>query len=557
MDMKNEEAEINRKYIELNKRKYTELFGVLKKCSSNPCDEQLDFFNQNFLPIIVEAGEEYENLLKKYGINDQKELELNIKKFKRDLAKKSGLYASNYNTVGNAISRQIPTKEKDQFIHWLKDTILKEKNSPKFLAQKQVADGYAKIEEEINALKIIRNELEEKLEEINLLKPFEELRAKQQKSTVVQKKLQDNLQSIPEAKRKNLEERLEKEKIEYEKIVADLQEIEKNDLIIQYLQVKANIDQLRNNEELTDAKNNLSKQNAEAGRQKGLVGLTFEEISRNIILQQIVPIYSEGDENAGTEEVYESGKSMIKILHSVTLGMAAAEIDYVIVRCHLIALETKVIPTHFAKMLKNAIKTNSTLVAFEVEEVLAIIECKSNAKDVTHNITKMQTMISWLTQQPTPSENIGTDVGYYYDIATWKSTYYRDGHFSKPAYHVDKATEEVYVFKSEAFTKRFVRSAEDQLYKDNIYYLVRRGFLDIPSNVLQSILCKSVNSGVDESNEAGLETIWKWCVEENVLDESLRALEVAKRMKEVALLRVIPWDPCFSPHTERDDSLPI
>merc|ERR1712100_689995 len=105
------------------------------------------------------------------------------------------------------------------------------------------------------------------------------------------------------------------------------------------------------------------------------------------------------------------GDEVIGLLHSVTLGMSAAEIDYMFVKGRKIKEDD--IPEKDKKsILKNAIigkekkrklsKDNPAKYMFQVTEVLSIIECKANARDIVHNIPRMQSMLSWLTKSNQP-----------------------------------------------------------------------------------------------------------------------------------------------------------
>lgn len=142
----------------------------------------------------------------------------------------------------------------------------------------------------------------------------------------------------------------------------------------------------------------LQKLTLALGKQAGQTGAQFEEDALQCVQQYILPWVS------------PPKNPNIKILSKVKLGCARAELDYVIV----------LVPPSGAV------------------DVLAIIEAKRNPNDIAGGFITRQENLAWFT---------GDYAGY--DPEKYRTHEYRDGHFSKTAYHKEHGYD--FAFNKESF----------------------------------------------------------------------------------------------------------
>lgn len=152
------------------------------------------------------------------------------------------------------------------------------------------------------------------------------------------------------------------------------------------------------------------------GQQSSKAGSNFEQNSYQYISQYIMPWVS------------PPKISEIKILSQVKLGCARAEIDYLIVAAY---------PHHSV-------------------EILAMIEAKRNPNDIAGGFAIRQENLAWFTGDASA-----------YNPEQYRTHEFRDGHFSKTAYHQEHGRE--FAFDRHSFRK-FIRHSSGY-FLDRLFFI--------------------------------------------------------------------------------------
>lgn len=124
----------------------------------------------------------------------------------------------------------------------------------------------------------------------------------------------------------------------------------------------------------------------------------------------------------------------LRVLQGVTLGAADTELDQLLVRA----------------------------APGRPVEVVALVEVKRSVDDLAHGFRKRQANLAWL---------VGDGA---YEPALWRTRAFPDGHFDRPARHVQDGEE--FVLSRQSF-RRFRRDPESGFFLDRLYFVTRPGRL--------------------------------------------------------------------------------
>lgn len=293
----------------------------------------------------------------------------------------------------------------------------------------------------------------------------------------------------------------------------------------------------------------LASQNRSMGQQSSQQGNWFEHIT-NLLIPHLLPLelsvdQSPSSSSSSSSSREEGGKKVydpkrIKVLHRVTIGMGAAEFDFVIVYVRETEEEEEEerfeVPNVFEKNLfssLNSASSNHRKMAhplltrllektikpyreqtrgtekgrklpeiqrhFHVEEVIAIIECKSNSRDISGSFSALQETLHWLSSP----DNTG------YDVSRWKNSLFRSGHFDGFGYHVE-ASSPLSLFRFDKAS--FSRFSSSSLIQQHFHYVTRKSLIDVPYSISLSVALHAVKQGDCETiSEDQVQEVLEWC----------------------------------------------
>lgn len=230
----------------------------------------------------------------------------------------------------------------------------------------------------------------------------------------------------------------------------------------------AQLEKLKDKLGVTQAEQHLREVQHQRGRSSGKSGTSFEETSRQVVEQHIVSDFIRATTS-------EESRSRIRILSSVTLGAARAEIDQMVVR----------------------LPRGQSLVV----EVLAMVEAKRNINDLDIGFRHRQSNLAWFTGDQDA-----------YDSESYRTAKYPTGHFEGTATHEENGDE--YQFNISSF-RHFRREPLSGHFLDRLYFITTPGRLFGMSSDemsrLQHRCCTDFE--FDLKNDAYLNDLWKWARE--------------------------------------------
>lgn len=195
------------------------------------------------------------------------------------------------------------------------------------------------------------------------------------------------------------------------------------------------------------------------GRQSGHAGEAFEREAHTLVEQVIVP---------------DLGERLPppQVLHSVRLGAAGVELDYVVVRP---SLE----PGHPVV-------------------VLAIVEAKRNINDLGHGFRRRQLDLAWLT---------GDSAAY--DPRECRTGNFPTGHFDRPAVHWEG--DQAYLFGPDSF-RRFARDPSGWV-MNGLYLVTRAGPIwGLTGAAMARVAARiATDERWDPADEGYLTGLLEWC----------------------------------------------
>lgn len=207
----------------------------------------------------------------------------------------------------------------------------------------------------------------------------------------------------------------------------------------------------------------LKRLQRERGRRSGRSGDSFEQLTIQTALAEIVPELLCEEDAAGE----------VHLLRGVTLGAAGVELDQLVLRQP---------PSDD-----------------EPVEVLAIVEVKRNLNDVAHGFRRRQQNLAWLA---------GDAAGY--DPRVYRTRYFVSGHFDRPV--VRQHGEKKFLFDRGSF-RHFHRDAATQLFLDRLYLITRPGPMwGLSSAALNRISYRvATDRHWDPNDEEYLCQLMQWC----------------------------------------------
>jgi len=248
----------------------------------------------------------------------------------------------------------------------------------------------------------------------------------------------------------------------------------------------------------------------------------------------------------------------IKVLHRVTFGMGAAEFDLLIVYVketvdgseseppfdvpggsekNLLSSLTSAINTHrkmshplLSRLLDRTIhpcrdqqqrkpkqhkegsgsgggqrKLPEIARYLDVEEVISIVECKSNSRDISGSFSALQETLRWLSSP----DNTG------YEVSRWKNNIFRSGHFDSFGYHIEASTPlTLYRFQKTSFSRFSPSPSSLSIIQDHLHYVTRKSQIDVPFSVGLSVALYAVKHfDCDPISEENINQLYNWCRE--------------------------------------------
>ena len=175
---------------------------------------------------------------------------------------------------------------------------------------------------------------------------------------------------------------------------------------------------------LRDAESAAAAESTAHGQNLYTKGSSFEDACMSA-MQDIWLGDAEGRVGAGapaTAEVAPPGSKTL-VLQNVTLGVAAGEIDMMVVRVHDLDAALVASPPKHGDGVGDNQEVRGEGEGLPAVEVLAVVECKRSADDVARGFHQRQAMLAWLT---------GTS--WKYDPGGWKNKRHPTGHF-RCGYH--------------------------------------------------------------------------------------------------------------------------
>jgi len=244
---------------------------------------------------------------------------------------------------------------------------------------------------------------------------------------------------------------------------------------------------------ITEAEYELESLNRTRGKINTLQGAAFEGAAemainhiiwpqrRNIGLSTAVPVES-GDpfaemsprpiltnSSVSPMQVPINETEYLYVLHGVTLGIAIGELDQVGVRA---------IPGQPA-------------------EVLFVVECKSNCREISYGFGRLQHMLAWFC---------GCKDAY--KANEFRTRVYTSGHFDQQAEHHEHNM--TFTFTKESF--RFFKRTPAGLFVDGVYLVTRAGTLDwiLPKDAMKLLHKVVTDRDYDPTSDRYWKRLYEW-----------------------------------------------
>ena len=530
---------------------YTKLLPALQTCRE--VEDQVELLQREITPLIVEAEEQ--------------EQPADVLSFRKSLVAASGVNIHYENKLRQLLPETfVSMRSPSEFYEWVCTEGRKNIGNSTLSGQMRI-QKIKREYPEIHELHVHITELQEQLEADETYKKITALQKKihgQEKAIQYMKSALDGGKNMTEQKRENTEVKLTENEESLPVLKEQLQQlIDSCELAKEYDQVKEKLQNIAEETGLGDAREDLKQSNKEAGSSSKISGSTFEDMSYNAVLHLIAPKYCTEEElqilNAG-QIAQSKAPTVCHILHSATLGMHGAEIDYIMVRGTRTS-ESKLPENTLEEYLNNLIlkkdrgrkveKGNCISESFIVDKVLAVIECKANARDILHNVPRMQTMLSWLTGDNAKKESYDKDAFFH---ETWNTSYFTNGFFNKPTGMVCTRTNTQWIFPSADCFSEFSRES-DGFFKKNLYYISKKGKIGLPAGTSRKILLHCIFKDILldelESKAEEIEEVRQWALESfEDFDRNYRA--ATKLKDDVFSIRVVPFHTFGDEEYEED-----
>lgn len=503
--------------------------------------QQTELLREHIFPIVNNLVNEK---VKEENISDESQ----ILALKNETLRLNGIVVQKEDKFSNILPsyNTIDFKDTNSFKEWIEFLFDKMKNNPKIIAEEKITSikddnpEYRILREKEFSMLAELKENESYLEILNLQRKLFNLE-KAMKS--MKSAIESNNKKMTDEKREIMREKIQQAGEEYSSVTENLRKLESEcDLYNEYLHIQDEIEKIKLDSGLDKAQDNLKESNKQFGAETKKSGRTFEEISAFALLQIVIPKYCTNEEinrfNDNNKPI-ESDNEVCVLLHSVTIGMYAAEVDYMLVRARK-ATEDEI--NKFSRPLNHFKKRNSTttdVATFFVTDVLAIVECKANGADIIHNIPRMQTMLSWLTNDNESKDTHDKD-SFYFDENEWKTNYFTKGIFNKPAVHYCTKTNTRWIFNDLHCFDKFKRD-DDGIFRNNIFYLIKKGKIGVPAATKQKTIIYCIRRGITSDNVSSatqeqINEIIEWFSES--FEDYNRTLRIVNKMQDVSYIRI-------------------
>ncbi len=338
------------------------------------------------------------------------------------------------------------------FKNWLEKQIAYKQQDLAFLYRCQIRDLK---KQHYTTLLTLQEKLDISWNAWQQSKNFTFLERLEKKKIGLQKAIEGLQQTIAESNDKK-KEQCQKKHDEYQQELISLLEEEKRllsetkeKIIWQNCQIE--LENFQQKVGITDIDEKLKQINRNIGHQSSEVGSNFEQCCYNVLCDYIIPLIA-------------SNTKGIQILKQVKLGCSRAEFDYL-----LIQSKENSFKNLEKEKAKQPISDGSNIeFASSIEfaeipadsikpvKVLAIIEAKRNPNDIASGFLMRQENLAWFT---------GDHSGY--DPEIYRTKEFRQGHFDRPAYHIENNKE--FLFTTESFCN--FKRASNSNFMDNLFFI--------------------------------------------------------------------------------------
>lgn len=211
---------------------------------------------------------------------------------------------------------------------------------------------------------------------------------------------------------------------------------------------------------LEEAEARLAETLRHQGQRSGHSGETFEQRAESLTRRLILPELSRKAER-------------VRVLRGVTLGMARAEFDQLVIRP----------PRAPGRPV----------------DVLALVEVKHNINDLAHGFRLRQENLAWLTGDAA-----------HYEPKQYRTRYFHTGHFDREAVHEEGG--ERFVLTRDSF-RLFRREPDGRAYLRRLYFITRAGTLaGVSTSALARIRHRvATDEKWNPESDAYLRALLRWC----------------------------------------------
>lgn len=279
------------------------------------------------------------------------------------------------------------------------------------------------------------------------------------------------------------------------------------------------------------------------GTAAGESGRRLEDVAASALQQHLHARWTAADKSSATPTPppwyswaagVEMGGPRVHLLRNVTLAMAGAELDAVVVvaeEAPLQQLQEGRLAGKFARQLHRT----PPAACFLVQEVLAVAEVKSKSSDVLHSIPRLQSALSFLTNEAAPDS--GPPPPFLHTAAQWTTWLYPRGSFAGTALHIETATKadpelgmeeapaRAFLFNAESRPfYRFHRNCGSGLFEEGVVYVTRDATIGLPSACSEQILHRVARTvDFDDCDDQCVAELQRWC--EETMGETLRTVK--------------------------------